>query len=109
MAPKFGHLLDEADIGSGEKTPGQLDLENEQRTVGEAPPNERVLRSGDHLARMMAVRQPDDTFEAQVYVRLTREPARAETYIPAGMFATEAEAWAAAEARARRAFEERQF
>jgi hypothetical protein len=52
---------------------------------------------------------PDHMFEAQVYVRLSREPEVAETYIPAGTFGTEAEAWAAAEERAKRAFAEREF
>ncbi|RJF99950.1 hypothetical protein D3871_04780 [Noviherbaspirillum saxi] len=69
----------------------------------------RILQSGAHLARILAVKQPDDTFEAQVYVRLTREPEVAETYIPAGVFATEDEAWQAAEARANRAFTENEF
>jgi hypothetical protein len=69
----------------------------------------RMLQSGTHLARILAVRQPDGIFEAQVYVRLAREPQRAETYIPAGNFATEAEAWEAAEQRAKRAFDEHEF
>jgi hypothetical protein len=42
-------------------------------------------------------------------VRLAREPEVAETYIPAGTFPTEAEAWTAAEERARRAFDEHEF
>ena len=69
----------------------------------------RMLQSGDHIARIVAVRQPDDTFEAQVYVRLAREPEIAETYIPAGIYAAEDEAWAAAEERANRAFKEHEF
>ncbi|MDB5772018.1 MAG: hypothetical protein JWM42_2392, partial [Burkholderia sp.] len=52
---------------------------------------------------------PDHTYEAQVYVRLSREPEVAETYIPAGTFPTEAEAWIAAEQRANRAFKEHEF
>ena len=71
--------------------------------------NGRVLLDGDHVARILAVKQEDDTYEAQVYVRLAREPAIAETYIPAGIYGTEAEAWAAAESRANRAFKEREF
>jgi hypothetical protein len=69
----------------------------------------RILQSGTHLARILAVKQPDDTYEAQVYVRLSREPQRAETYIPVGTFGSEAEAWAAAEQRANRAFNEHEF
>jgi hypothetical protein len=69
----------------------------------------RILQSGSYIARIVAVKQPDDTYEAQVFVRLTREPEIAETYIPAGIYATEAEAWAAAEQRAKRVFEEREF
>ncbi|KRB92920.1 hypothetical protein ASE07_14445 [Noviherbaspirillum sp. Root189] len=78
-------------------------LSDEQPTPG------RMLQSGTHLARILAVKQPDDTYEAQVYVRLTREPEVAETYIPAGIFGTEAEAWKAAEERANRAFTENEF
>lgn len=69
----------------------------------------RVLQSGTHLARILAVKQEDDTYEAQVYVRLTREPPQAETYIPVGIYGTEAEAWSAAEQRAQRAFDENEF
>jgi hypothetical protein len=69
----------------------------------------RILQSGTHIARIVAVKQPDQTFEAQVYVRLTREPEIAETYIPAGIHGTEEDAWRAAEQRARRAFEEHEF
>lgn len=69
----------------------------------------RILQSGTHVARIIAVRQPDDTYEAQVYVRLTREPDIAETYIPAGIHGTETDAWQAAEQRAKRAFEEHEF
>ena len=69
----------------------------------------RILQSGGHIARIVAVPLPDGTYEAQVYVRLAREPEIAETYIPAGIFVTEAEAWAAAQERAARAFREREF
>ncbi|OWW22729.1 hypothetical protein AYR66_06535 [Noviherbaspirillum denitrificans] len=75
---------------------------------GNAAPG-KILQSGTHLARIVAVALPDGTFEAQVYVRLTREPEVAETYIPAGTFPTEREAWEAAEERARRAFSEHEF
>ena len=47
---------------------------------------EQVLQSGTHIARFDAVKKDDDVFEAQVFVRLTREPEIAETYIPAGLF-----------------------
>jgi hypothetical protein len=134
MAPENRHFMDEADIGSGEKTPGQHELEqdvravhgtergepldgshqhqvvDEQRYMRQAPEAAgRVLQSGTHLARVAVARQADDTYEAQVYVRLMREPEIAETYIPAGSFATEAEAWGAAEDRARRALNEHEF
>jgi hypothetical protein len=69
----------------------------------------RVLQSGTHIARITAAHLPDDTFEAQVFVRLSREPEIAETYIPAGIFLTEEEAWTAAEQRAKRAFNEHEF
>lgn len=71
--------------------------------------NGRIMQRGDHLARIDAVQLPDATYEAQVFVRLTREPEIAETYIPAGIYSTETEAWAAAEARAARAFREHEF
>jgi antitoxin (DNA-binding transcriptional repressor) of toxin-antitoxin stability system len=69
----------------------------------------RILQSGTHIARIVALKQPDDTYEAQVFVRLTREPEIAETYIPAGTFETEQQAWEAAEMRAKRALEEHEF
>lgn len=144
------HYMNEPDIGSGEKTPAQIDIEREQSKINvpkqptpqpppvgkpqdgsslahqvieeqqhanqhESPGREpgpapgRILQNGDHLARIVAVQQPDATFEAQVYVRLTREPEVAETFIPVGMYGTEAEAWRAAEQRADRAFTEREF
>jgi len=134
MAREDRHFMDEADIGSGEKTPGQHEVEQDVRSVHGTKRGEpldgshhhqvadeqrytqnaqdttgRVLQSGTHLARVAVARQADDTFEAQVYVRLTREPEIAETYIPAGSFATEAEAWDAAEDRARRALSEHEF
>lgn len=68
-----------------------------------------ILQSGTHIARIAAVQQPDGTYEAQVFVRLTREPEIAETYIPAGICATEAEALTAAERRANRALKEHEF
>ena len=87
MAQELRHMTGEANIGNGG----------------------RILQSGTHLARILAQRQPDETYEAQVYVRLTREPEVAETYIPVGIFPTEDEAWAAAEERAKRAFREHEF
>lgn len=69
----------------------------------------RILQSGTHVARILATHLPDDRYEAQVFVRLTREPQIAETYIPAGIYETEAEAWTAAEERAERAFREHEF
>ncbi|WP_247869667.1 hypothetical protein [Herbaspirillum sp. ST 5-3] len=138
MASQPRHFMDEADIGSGEKSPAQTELEHEQRSVDPdaashpnggkkahepngksveghpgdpqaAPANGRVLQSGEHLARILALALPDGNYEAQVYVRLTREPEIAETYIPAGTFPTEAQAWTAAEERAKRAFNEHEF
>jgi len=116
--------INEADIGSGEKSPGQEDVDrdtvalgatlaNKDRTAASGGdgggPGERVLRSGTHLARIVAAPQSDGLYEAQVYVRLTREPEIAETYIPAGTFPTEGEAWHAAEERAQRALRENEF
>lgn len=124
MAQQDKHLLDEADVGSGEKSLGQQDVERDEMALGAARSRKagqtsgedaqssqpgRMLQSGTHLARILAVKLPDETYEAQVYVRLTREPEVAETYIPAGTFATEAEAWKAAEERANRAFNENEF
>lgn len=124
MAQQPKHWMSESDIGSGEKTPGQEDVERDERALGalrseESAPGAsrdndssasgRVLQSGTHLARILARKMPDDTYEAQVYVRLTREPETAETYIPAGTFPTEEQAWAAAEERAQRAFRENEF
>jgi hypothetical protein len=124
MAKVTKHFMEEADIGSGEKTPAQKEVEQEQRSINpkaagqeqQHQPDDsgqnatgRILRHGSHLARILALVQPDGTYEAQVYVRLTREPELAETYIPAGIFNTEAEAWAAAEERAKRAFKEHEF
>jgi len=94
MVPETKHYIHGLDIGSDEQK--------------NAPPG-RILRKGDHVARILALKQSDEMYEAQVYVRLTREPELAETYIPAGVFSTEAEAWAAAEARADRAFREHEF
>ncbi|MES2536349.1 MAG: hypothetical protein V4632_10810 [Pseudomonadota bacterium] len=69
----------------------------------------RILQSGTHIARIATPKLSDGTFEAQVFVRLSREPEIAETYIPAGLFQTEAEAQQAAEERATRAIEEHEF
>lgn len=113
MGQQVKHLTDEADVGSGEKSPGQVDVERDEQSLGRSgnvnAPEGRMMQSGTHLARLVALAQPDGTFEAQVYVRLTREPEVAETYIPAGTYPTEAEAWAAAEERAKRAFNEHEF
>lgn len=124
MAQQPKHWMDEPDIGSGEKAPSQADVEGDEHSIGATSPESgtsetaksdgtdttgRVLQSGTHLARILATKQPDGRFEAQVYVRLTREPETAETYIPAGTFMTEAEAWRAAEERAQRAFREHEF
>lgn len=121
------HWMDEADIGSGEKSAAQRELESEQQALGaqrrdqhaadgdagEAAQlddeRQHTLQDGDHLARV-ATRQLDDgSWEAQVYVRLTREPQRAETYIPVGTFPTEEAARAAAKERAQRALREQEF
>ena len=69
----------------------------------------RILRNGAQLARIAALPLPDGTYEAQVFVRLAREPELAETSIPAGTFLHEDQAWAAAEGRARRAFAEHEI
>ena len=69
----------------------------------------RILRSGSHIARIVAMPEGDGTFEAQVFVRLAREPEIAETYIPVGMYGTEEAAWTAAEERATRAIENHEF
>jgi hypothetical protein len=71
--------------------------------------NGKVLQSGTHIARTAAVLQPDATWEAQVFVRLSREPEIAETYIPAGIYGSEEEALSAAQERARRALDEHEF
>lgn len=120
MGQQTKHFMNEADIGSGEKSSGQEDLEKAELAVpptgnmeslpdGGASPEGRLLQSGTHLARIVAVPQPDGTYEAQVFVRLTREPEVAETYIPVGTYPTEKAAWTAAEQRAQRAFTENEF
>jgi len=129
MAQQPNHWITESDIGSGEKTAGQQDVERDTLAVGStarldggnvqsaqsgipadnAQAAGRTLQSGTHLARIVAAAQPDGSYEAQVFVRLTREPETAETYIPAGMFMTETEAWQAAEQRAQRALREQEF
>jgi len=70
---------------------------------------DEVFQSGTHIARYAAVEKPDHAFEAQVFVRLVREPETAETYIPAGLFPTEEEALASARERAQRALKEHEF
>ncbi|RXZ33277.1 hypothetical protein D9O50_14360 [Oxalobacteraceae bacterium CAVE-383] len=70
---------------------------------------DRILQSGTHIARITAVQMPDDTYEAQVFVRLVREPEIAETYIPAGIFPTLDEAMQGAQSRAQRALDEKEF
>lgn len=72
-------------------------------------PSSRVLQNGTHIARIAAQPEADGTFEAQVFVRLSREPEIAETYIPVGIYPTEADAMQAAETRARRALDEHEF
>ena len=72
-------------------------------------PSGRVLQSGTHIARIAAMPEPDGTFEAQVFVRLSREPEIADTYIPAGVYPSEADALQAAEERARRALDNHEF
>ncbi|MDB5793664.1 MAG: hypothetical protein JWR25_43 [Noviherbaspirillum sp.] len=148
MGKQISHLMEESDIGSGEKNEAQKDIEREERSIpaphvghaqngsqfpqvveeqtyseqrpsaeeqrprhsaGHGSHEGRILQEGDHIARIATAEMPDHMFEAQVYVRLSREPEVAETYIPAGTFGTEAEAWAAAEERAKRAFAEREF
>jgi hypothetical protein len=69
----------------------------------------RIIQSGTHIAKILAAKQSDETYEAQVFVRLAREPEIAETYIPVGIFQTEEEALKAAEQRAERAIKENEF
>lgn len=118
MAQDKRHWMSEPDIGSGEKSAAQQDIEREERALGveregieERPDGEggRILRSGNHLARVAIQRQDDGSYEGQVYVRLAREPEVAETYIPAGSFPTEDEARTAALERAERALREQEF
>jgi hypothetical protein len=70
---------------------------------------DQVLQSGSHIARIATQPQADGTFEAQVFVRLAREPEIAETYIPAGVCPTEEEALELAKERATRALKENEF
>ncbi|MBB5391152.1 MULTISPECIES: hypothetical protein [unclassified Herbaspirillum] len=70
---------------------------------------DKVIRNGTHIARYDAIEKPDHAYEAQVFVRLAREPEIAETYIPAGFYPTEEEALAGARERARRALKEHEF
>lgn len=114
MGQEDRHWMDEPDIGSGEKSPAQREIERDQEALGRERMQDDgegggVLRSGSHLARFTTRRQEDGMYEAQVYVRLTREPEIAETYIPAGSFSTEEQARAAAQERAERALREEEF
>ncbi|HVL75230.1 MAG TPA: hypothetical protein VM406_04380 [Noviherbaspirillum sp.] len=109
-----GHWMNEPDIGSGDKSPAQRDIEREQRALGAErgtadQDGGDTLQSGDHIARIATRRMDDGMFEAQVFVRLGREPEIAETYIPAGTYSTEQEARSAARERAQRALDEREF
>ncbi|MFJ3045487.1 hypothetical protein ACIPEN_06640 [Herbaspirillum chlorophenolicum] len=70
---------------------------------------DKVIQNGTHIARYDAIEKPDHAYEAQVFVRLTREPDIAETYIPAGIYPTEEEALAGARERAKRALKEHEF
>lgn len=69
----------------------------------------RTLQSGTHIARTDTAKTPDGLYEAQVFVRLAREPEIAETYIPVGMYPSEEEALQAAQDRAERALREHEF
>ncbi len=69
----------------------------------------RTLQSGTHIARINSSPMPDGLYEAQVFVRLTREPEVAETYIPVGLYPSEEEALRAAEERAERALRDHEF
>ncbi len=68
-----------------------------------------TLQNGSHVARTDVKLMPDGTYEAQVYVRLSREPEVAETYIPAGIHPDETSALYAAQQRAQRALDEHEF
>ncbi|MDF3035620.1 MAG: hypothetical protein K0S28_894 [Paucimonas sp.] len=81
----------------------------QERASAEKQPQEKIIQSGTHLARITSVLLTDGLYEGQVYVRLTREPDIAETYIPVGTFGSEEQALAAAEERARRAIEQNEF
>ena len=116
-----GHWMNEPDIGSGAKSAAEREIERDQAMLGEQRRAEKdasgaseaagadVLSSGDHLARIATNRLEDGSYEAQVFVRLAREPEQAETYIPAGNFQTEQQALAAARERAERALREGEF
>lgn len=71
--------------------------------------SQQILQNGSHIARFDVVKTHDDLYEAQVFVRLTREPALAETYIPAGWFGSHQEALEHARQRAERALKEHEF
>jgi len=42
MTRKVTHLFDEADIGSGEKTPGQEEVERSIESIGKAPKQQPI-------------------------------------------------------------------
>lgn len=101
-------VVEEQQFADLPSLPDGRNYEKEARLTQEAD-DSHILRRGTHLARFVAVQLAKGSYEAQVYVRLSREPQTAETYIPAGTFSTEGEAWVAAEERARRALNEREF
>lgn len=108
------HWMNEPDIGSGEKSEAQREIERDQAALGAErrathAGEDETLASGDHLARIAVRALEDGSYEAQVFIRLTREPEQAETYIPAGNFPSEQEARAAARERAERALREQEF
>lgn len=70
---------------------------------------EQILQKGTHIARIDAVKKDADVFEAQVFVRLAREPEIAETFIPVGLFGSMEEALKNARQRAERALQEKEF
>lgn len=69
----------------------------------------KVLQSGSHIARFDAIKKDKGVFEAQVFVRLAREPEVAETFIPVGLYGSIQEALDNARQRAERALSEGEF
>jgi hypothetical protein len=102
-----GHLLQQ--IIDEQQYAEKKHSEAERNAGDSEDPGEDTLQNGTHLARIATQPMSDGMFEAQVYVRLAREPEVAETYIPAGTFPTEDQAWRAAYQRARRALESHEF